>query len=309
MKRGSQTCAAVCWSATLFISGEPALAAEPAPRAGEHAPAAASPASPSPPANTAPADTAAQPAESATFEPAISPDQAAEAAYDAALARYDSGDIEGALAAMQQSFALSQRPELLYNLARLEREAQRCRASLADYRLYLERVPQGRYRQAAEQSVTELSSECASADSETAPTSSAPAASAPSTSNREPEPVSKPQLPYWTTPRVVAWTAISAGVASGAGAIYFMVSAKAARDDVARSVELEVMGGAHWDQARQDDQHRDLALARVLGGCAGALVTGGALTLLFSTAPAPGRASASVLIVPGAIQASYRGAF
>jgi len=306
VKRGSQTFAAVCCSATLLISGESALAAEPAPRAAEHGPAAAAHTSSAPAANMAPADAAAQPAESATFEPAISPDQAAEAAYDAALARYDSGDIEGALAAMQQSFALSQRPELLYNLARLEREAQRCRASLADYRLYLERVPQGRYRQAAEQSVTELSSECASADSETAPTSSAPAAPA---ANREPEPSSRARLPYWTTPRVVAWAAISAGVASGAGAIYFMVSAKAARDDVARSVELEVMGGAHWDQARQDDQHRDLALARVLGGCAGALVTGGALTLLFSPAPAPGRANASVLIVPGAVQASYRGAF
>lgn len=294
MKRGPQTFAAMCWSAALLISGEPALAAEPAPREAEPAP-------------TAPAAAAAQ--EPAAAEHAASPDQAAEAAYEAALTRYDSGDIEGALSAMQQSFALSQRPELLYNLARLEREAQRCRASLADYRRYLERVPQGHYRQAAEQAVTELSGECASADSETAQTPSEPAAPPRAISDREPEPSSTPHLPYWTTPRVVAWAAISAGVASGGGALYFLLSAKGARDDVARSVLVQEMGGGHWDQARQDDQHRDLALARVLGGCAGALVTGGALTLLFSHSSAPDRSSASVLIAPGAIEASYRGAF
>jgi len=309
VKRGSQAFGAVCWSAALLISGGRALAAEPAPREAERAPAAANPASATPQATPAAAGAAAPPTEAASEKAATSPEQAAEAAYEAALARYDSGDTVGALAAMQQSFALSQRPELLYNIARLEREAERCRASLADYRLYLERVPQGRYRQAAEQAVTELASECASADSETAQTPSEPAAPPRAVPDREPESAAKPHPPYWTTPRIAAWAAISAGVASGGGALYYLLSAKAARDDVAHSVVRQAMGGAHWDEARQDDQHRDLALARVLGGCAGALVGGGALTLLFSHSPEPSRPTASVLIVPGAIEAAYRGTF
>jgi tetratricopeptide (TPR) repeat protein len=298
----------VCWAAALVISGQSARAAPPAPREPELAPAPANQAAPSP-ANTAAADAPAQTSEPTAAEPATSPDRAAQAAYEAALARYDSGDLEGALAAMQQSFALSQRPELLYNLARLEREAARCRAALADYRQYLERVPQGRYRQAAEQAITELAGQCPSADSETAQTHREPAAPPRAVPERAPPPPSKSELRYWTTPRVVAWAAISAGVVSGGGALYFLLSAKAARDDVARSVVLQEMGGGHWDEARQADQHRDLALARVLGGSAAALVTGGTLTLLFSHAPEPSRASAAVVIVPGAVEASYRGTF
>src|SRR3954470_11151746 len=73
-----------------------------------------------PPAAAAPPAQAEPPA--ATAGTAESGDQAAARLYHEAEARYGEGDVPGALVRMQEAYAHSGRPELLFNLGELERE-------------------------------------------------------------------------------------------------------------------------------------------------------------------------------------------
>ncbi|MEO8905984.1 MAG: hypothetical protein ABI488_25780 [Polyangiaceae bacterium] len=208
---------------------------------------------------------------------------------------------------MRESYGLSGRPELLYNLARLEREQHHCLAALEAYRQYLERVPQGKYREPAQGALNELAQECPSSPPEEAPTPPNPVAA----NGAKPAPVSPPprtQPAYWSRTRVLGWAAVSAGALSGGAALYFAQAARRARDDVQHNVELVKKGRALWNQARQDDQNRDDALAQVLGVSAGGLIAGGLVALLVS-APPTAPPSVAVWVEPGGLEASYSGSF
>ncbi|HEX3853547.1 MAG TPA: hypothetical protein VHW01_21425, partial [Polyangiaceae bacterium] len=214
-------------------------------------------------------------------------DPAAEAAYQQAQAMYAKNDIQGALDSMRESYRLCQRRELLYNLAMLERELQQCRSALDDYTSYLEQVPQGRYRSAAEQASAELSRQCpavgapsvappppsppvtTSSEPPPAPAPALPPAPAPAPSNT---PVSQPDSPYWTPPRVIGWSAITAGLLAGSGALYFTFAAVTARSDLQRNVDAVERGAGPYDPSLQDRQHRDQTLAQVLAVSGSALV-------------------------------------
>lgn len=301
MKCPWRTVVAVSAWTALFVSGRGASAEETPPKQ-----ASASSTSTNLTAGAAPNPA---PDQVATDNSAAT-EGAALAAYEKAMSAYANGDTESAFDAMRESYALSGRPELLYNLARLERERQHCEASLEDYRLYLERVPQGRYRYAAEHASRELADECPVANSEWPRTSSEPAVAAGVTSKRESLPAQSHAVSYWTTPRLVAWSAISAGILSGGAALYFRLAAQAARDDVAKSVALAEMGIGRLDQGRQNAQDRDVALAEGLAVTAGALVTGGVLTLILGDTPrAASRPSALISIQPGTVEASYAFSF
>ncbi|MEP7052672.1 MAG: hypothetical protein ABJB12_20050, partial [Pseudomonadota bacterium] len=81
-------------------------------------------------------------------------------AYQQAQLKYARHDLVGALESMRESYRLCKRPELLYNLAMLERELHDCSSALADYKSYLQQVPEGRYRDVAEQASVELRQQC-----------------------------------------------------------------------------------------------------------------------------------------------------
>jgi hypothetical protein len=213
---------------------------------------------------------------------------------------------------MRESYRLCQRAELLYNLAMLERELHECSLALADYTSYLQQVPQGLYRQAAEQASAELSRECPVARA-APPASSAAPPLAPlqvtkvelaSTSRPGSPPLTRPDAPYWTPPRVVGWSAVTAGVLAGAGALYFTVAAVSARSDFQRNVDAAYAGNRTYDPSLKDAQHRDQTLAQVLAISGGALVAGGALVLLFGAEDAA-HATAQVQAEPGWLGASY----
>jgi hypothetical protein len=253
------------------------------------------------------------PAQSESAESASATDQAAEAAYQRALASYAKGDIKGAFDHMQESYRLSKHPELLYNLARLEDDLQHCQASLGDYRRYLERVPQGRYRQAAEQTSAELERRCPSA---------APAAAVPTQpsegstpSDEQKQSVFPQEHSYWTTARWIGWSAIAAGTLAGVGALYFRVAAGSARDSFQQTVD-------NWEQARlngskealdyrlQDQQHLDMNMALALGVTGGALVAGGLFVLILDPQKRDlTRANAQIFIAPGLLGACYSQSF
>ena len=241
-------------------------------------------------------------------------EQAAEAAYEQAHVKYARNDLKGALESMRESYRLCQRPELLYNLAMLERELHECSLAIADYTSYLQQVPQGRYREAAEKANAELAGECPVAVA-APPPSAAPQAAAPllvtkveTTPTRESRTpaIAPPDPPYWTPPRVIGWSAVTAGVLAGAGALYFTVAALSARDDYQNSINAALHGTGPYDPSLQDKQHRDQRLADVLAVSGGALVTGGALVLIFGSKNAEhAAATAQLQARPGWLGACY----
>lgn len=238
-------------------------------------------------------------------------DQQAQAAYERAMAAYDHGDAAAALAAMLESYRLSGKPELLYNLARLQRELHQCGDARANFLAYLSRVPDGRYRDNAERASRELGHECESeaAVKEKPGTQAAISTGARTHVAKLQHAATAQPPPYWTTRSVLAWSAISTGVLGGGAALSFYFAARAARDDVAKSVNAAAMGGPHWNQARQDDQHRDLTIAQVLGAASGALFSAGALVLILGANPSGEHATASISIAPGVLAARYSKAF
>jgi hypothetical protein len=292
-------CAASAWT-SLLLSSAAARAGDPQPaqrraelapetKAGAKAEPNADPASPTPSAPS-------------------TPESAAEAAYQRALAAYATGDIKGAFEAMRDSYRLSQRPELLYNLAMLERELEECQASLEDYRRYLQRVPNGRYRDAAEQASRELERECPAADAAPAagPAKLEPTADLAAMGKTAPPTPAQPAPTYWTTPRVLAWSAIGAGVVAGSTALYFELAAKSARNDFATNITRALAGQATFDPKLQDRQHHDETAAIVLGVSGGALVTSGVLYLVFGPSTAQKNDDkAFVYFPPGGLGAYY----
>lgn len=245
--------------------------------------------------------------QSAIAEPSTeSAEQRAAVAYEKALASYAKGDVRAALDNMRESYQLSKRAELLYNLARLEEELKACSDALTDYRRYLELVPNGRYRDSAGEAERRLAQECPPPATVPTRAGTVTASSVPPTDeaklpNAEPE-----QNSYWTSARIIGWSAITVGVLTGAGALYCQLEAIQAQGDLQQSVDHALAGGPSVDESLQDRQRHYNHAAIGLGITAGALVTGGALVLLLAPGEAAQRThSASVYAVPGLVGASY----
>src|SRR5262249_10889745 len=137
-----------------------------------------------------------------------------------------------ALAEMKESYRLSSHPELLYNIAKLERELGHCEGSLAAYRRYLKDSRDDEYHTHAVNAERELAKQCGTLR----------AAQAPS---------------YWTTPRILGWSAVGVAAAASGAAIYFKVSADSAASDVEHTVALGVQDhSVRWtaqSSARESD--------------------------------------------------------
>jgi hypothetical protein len=260
-------------------------------------------------------------------------------AYQRAMDLYASGDLGGALASMRESFRLSGRAELLYNIARLESEAGQCAESLADYRQYLKDVPRGRYRDAATRASEEQAARCpspeqapvaAAGDSPVTPSSPAVATPTPAGAagtgsalvvpivEARPAAAAPTPLPAHEASaedsgddrRWIGWSAIAAGALVGIGSIYFTASAYDARSRLRDSIERERMGGPYYDPRLEDEQHRDERWAQILGVTSGALLGGGVVILLFGAPSAKsGRVTTTLDLGPSLASARLSTAF
>jgi hypothetical protein len=233
--------------------------------------------------NTSQTSAAAAPTEN----PNAARARAAEDAYEQAISLYSVGDKTGALAAMEGSYRLSERPELLYNLAKLKRELGQCQAALSDYHEYLARVPTGPYRDKAEQASRELETEC-------------------------PRPETKRR--YWTTARVLGWSAIGAGTLAGSAALYYVLAARSAGDDAQKSLDAAVRSKVDWATTngpqREQDKKDAESRAEVLAVVTGTLIVGGVALLIFGPADEDReRPSVSIAIQPGTALFGYSGSF
>lgn len=236
---------------------------------------------------------------------AESSEQLAAVAYQKAVANYASGNVAAALDNMRESYQLSKRAELLYNLAQLEEELKACREAVADYGRYLELVPHGRYRQSAEVARDRLEPECPPLAPVVATNVAPPA----EITTAVPEPkqgnTESAAIAYWTAPHIIGWTTIAAGVAAGASAIYFQLEAVQARNEFQQSVDNANAGGPPVDTSLQDRQHRDNQLAIGLGIASGAMIASGALVLLLGPGPEARSRSANFYALPGSVGGSF----
>jgi hypothetical protein len=253
------------------------------------------------------------------------------------MRRYEAGDVAGALTSMRESYRLSARPELLYNIARLEKELGDCAPALADYREYVERAPQGRYRADASSAIDELSARCPPSHPalKGAPAGGAPAGNAaistppaldpsqppaPAPAAESPAPPTHvPRLPestatrassYWTPQRWIGWSMIGAGAITEAVALGFLTAALDERDRFKASVDTARSQGLPPDFGLEDAQHRDQHWAQLLGVTGGALVAGGALLVLFAPDRSPASpTSARLHVQPGLLSIGFSGSF
>lgn len=285
MKRCLRVLRAASIWALLLSSGEKALADE-SPTQKVHA-ANADPGVP---------ETSGKPLETAPTS--SNSEQLAALAYQKARESYAKGDIPAALDSMRESYQLSKRAELLYNLAQMESELKACPDALANYGRYLELVPNGLYRDSATQERARLEKECG-------PPAPTPPTPKPLVNEPHPvQPVEPPATTYWTPKRIIGWSTLSAGVIAGASAVYFEVQAVRAQNELQQSIDDAVGGGPPVDPSLQDRMHRYNHVAIGLGIASGAMVASGALVLLLDPGTTRAR-SASVYALPGLLGASY----
>jgi tetratricopeptide (TPR) repeat protein len=230
-----------------------------------------------------------------------SSEELAAAAYESALASYAKGDVYLALSTMRESYRLSQKSELLFNLAQLEDELNACSDALADYTRYLELAPNGNYRGTAAEAQQRLERLCPPP----APASTSVSESPPPKPREATDGEAK-RPGYWTTSRAIGWSAIAAGTVTGALAAYFQLEAIQAKNEFQQSVDDAVAGGSALDMSLQDRQHHYNDMAIAFGIAGGAMVAGGAIVLLIDPGkPVQQTRSANLYAVPGLVGASY----
>lgn len=240
-------------------------------------------------------------------------DAAAQQAYQRAEAAYRAKDLPSALQEMQQAYQLSQRADLLYNLARIEDELGQCTAARAHYRQYLDRVPQGEARKDAQVADERLAGRCAEEAAATAAPVAAPAAAAPLVAL--PPPQAPQTLPRessadgGTAQRWVGWSLVAGGVVAGLGAAYFWDAGLDSRSAYQASVDREEQGGPHRDESLDVDKNRHERRAQVLGASSAALLVGGALLVLLAPKAQPAVQSAGLQLQPGLFVATYKQTF
>jgi hypothetical protein len=122
---------------------------------------------------------------------------------------------------------------------------------------------------------------------------------------------------YWSTQRIVGWSAVGAGTIAGVAALYFTASAKSAENDVQDMLRAEEAAPPSsrvpWDSAghaREADGRRAAGLAQGFAVTSGALLIGGAALVIIGAEKRDHEApSVSLGVVPGLAQVNYARAF
>src|SRR5512133_112330 len=245
--------------------------------------------------------------------------------YSKAQNRYLEGDVEAALQFMEQCDELSRRPNLLYNLAQIYRELDRCEPALKNYQQYLKESPNGERREVAEHYVQELGKRCPPKEKEATSGPSSPVKSL----AYSPQPVApaSPVLPqttatgperarYWTPVRQAGWALSAIGAAAALGSVYFALQAREATRDAEHILRdaRENPTPPVWEErdgnARNHDYYYDRKLAIVFGGVSVAALGAGIVALVLApSAPASRHGHASLTVVPNAVGGGYRWSF
>ena len=190
----------------------------------------------------------------------------ARAHFKQGRAYQDAGAYAQAVDEFKAAYALDPRPELLFNIAQVERLAGKKAEAVEHYRQYLEAEPNGKGADEARRHVVDLTKalEAESPAPDPAPAPAPVPAAAPA-----PVPVPAPApAPEPRRPRLWTWVAASVAVALLAGGAVMWI-----RTDTAYEAYEMSMTGAEWEQRREVVEDRQ-TWTRVLLGGAGAAAAG-----------------------------------
>ena len=196
---------------------------------------------------------------------------------------YEEGRYDDAIAAWQEAYRLSEKPELLFNIANAQERSghyEDALDTLSRYRAYAAADE----REALDRRIRNLERRAEEAAA-AAPTTAAPTTTPPPTAPPPVTPTPQPQpqpLPSASGPRILPVSLLTVGaVGLGAGAL-FGVQARAARVEASGLCVTGAAGtlcGSEAADALARDRSRSL-LADVSFGVGAAAIAGGALTLL-----------------------------
>jgi tetratricopeptide (TPR) repeat protein len=158
----------------------------------------------------------------------------AEELFAQARAKYEAGDMLGALNDLEQCYLLSHSVNLLYNLALLHNELGDCPKALDHYQRYIRAAADGERHEEVNRQIAALSMKCPPASSALAlrrqPTPThggSPIATAPYPGPTSGKTAATSQQPWLS----IGWIAVGAGAVSGVTAAYFAVRAVQANHD------------------------------------------------------------------------------
>jgi hypothetical protein len=167
--------------------------------------------------------------------------------YQQATRAYDLGKYQEAVDEYQKVYEIDGDPVMLYNIAQAYRLNDQPQESIHFYRRYLQRSPEARNKEDVERKITAMEKlieeRRKAAAAVTPPPPKAVVPPPPVETNPEPPPVvtppvvvapppPRPPTPPSTTRRVIGWSMIGAGVASGVVAVIEGVRAKNKGDEL-----------------------------------------------------------------------------
>lgn len=217
--------------------------------------------------------------------------------YKQAESRYMAGDVAGALVLMQQAYAVSGRPELLFNLGELHGELHHCKEARESYERYLALVENGTRHDEAESRRSKLALECPAAT----PGASSLAADA------------ERVKPYWTPVRIAGWSTIGGSLVLGATSAYFAVRAHHLQNELESDIQkARSTGGGYvmtYDELDDEGQHAAV-VARGLAVAALGVAAIGVSLLVFNPGERDARVNTlSMRCTQGGATAVYEGSF
>jgi hypothetical protein len=222
-----------------------------------------------------------------------------EGLFAAAQRRYEAGDLPAALTYLEQCYEATASPNLLFNLAQLQRELLHCEAALDYYQRYLQASPDGERRSDAEQHVATLRQQCPPA---TAPVPPARQTPPPLANALDP----LPAAPHnWST---LGWVTLGAGALATAASVYFAVETQHAKRDIERLIHTRDLDyGTSGIEGRLDDFYRDRTLAFVSGTAATLTIATGIYTLVVAAPSEKAkRTGLSITAQPNAVSVDCR---
>jgi tetratricopeptide (TPR) repeat protein len=155
-------------------------------------------------------------------------DELARRHFDSGVAYLEESDYDSAITAFQKSFDLSQRPEILLNLATVYERKGDLAAAVDSLHRYLEAAPRGEHVTTVQLRLQNLEKRRA-AESRPAP----PPGTAPATPVPTPEPAATTPAPKPDSRRLPAFVSLGVGGLLAGGALATGLVAKAKYDDAA----------------------------------------------------------------------------
>ncbi len=214
--------------------------------------------------------------------------------YQQATRAYDLGKYQEAVDEYQKVYEIDGDPVMLYNIAQAYRLNDQPQESIHFYRRYLQRSPEARNKDDVERKITameKLIEERRKAAAAVVPPPPRPAVVEPKPEAPPPPvvttpivvapPPPPPPTPPSATRRVIGWSMVGVGVASGVVAIIEGVRAKNRGDEITRMMDPN--GQVYWTSNLESIQSagKTANIVAIVCGIAGtALAVGGAVILI-----------------------------